>query len=76
MEKNFTPLKIESFYKDKNAHNGKFDGLANTIFLFLATITVLVICIVLFLLIQKNIKRQTGKLIILPVITLRMTYHG
>lgn len=58
MEKNYTPLNIEALYPQKQEPKKGFDSVGNTILLMLATLTVLVISIVLFAIIQKNIKGQ------------------
>ena len=63
MEKNYTPLNIEALYPKKEEAKKEepkkdFDSVGNSILLILATLTVLIISIVLFVLIQKSIKGQ------------------
>ncbi len=65
MERNYTPLdvrKLEARFPAKHREEGApktaFDSTFNTILILLATITVLVVSIVLFILIQKQIGTQ------------------
>lgn len=86
MEKNYTPLNIEALYpkkaeeprREEPAHNESrqgFDSTANTILLSLAALTVLVVSIVLFVLIQKHLNGQSMKPASLPVASLGV-FHG
>lgn len=65
MERNFTPLdvpKLEKKYApavaEKPERSG-FDSAFNTVLILLATITVLAVSIVLFVLIQKEMRPQS-----------------
>lgn len=78
MEKNYTPLNIEALRSNiKTPEKRKgFDSMGNTIFLALATFTVLVISIVIFVIMQKNFQGHAGRLFLLPVASSGIISHG
>lgn len=78
MNRTYTPLdvkKLEEKYEANlpakhQSHEG-FDSIFNTVLIFLATLTVLVISIVLFILIQQQLKTQTRNSGFRPVAAVR-----
>lgn len=70
MDKNYTPLDIASFQKKeplkKSAQNESFD--INAVFLTLIIVTLLVMAVLLFILIQKKVQELGFGLSINPMI--------
>lgn len=58
MEKNYTPLNTKEFEKKYFIRN-KDSNVLNTVLLLIATLTAVILAVMLFILIQKKMKGQS-----------------